>query len=159
MIRKHGLILVLGLLLGLGGYAAIYFQATTQSRALANADTPELLWLKEQFQLTDTEFKRICDLHEGYLPKCEEMCSRIASKNAELRTIVAQTNTVTPAINKKLAEIAALRSECQANMLQHFYEVSKAMPEQQGNRYLKWIQDKTLRCGANEIEQHGHQMQ
>jgi hypothetical protein len=159
MIRQRSVVFIVGLLLLAGAYSAVYFQVTAKSRALAETKTPELLWLKDQFGLNEADFQRICQLHDGYLPKCEEMCVRIASKNAELRTILAQTNSVTPAINKKLAEIAALRSECQANMLQHFYDVSRAMPEEQGKRYLEWIHSKTLQCGDAGMEQHGHPMQ
>src|ERR1039458_7466301 len=45
---------------------------------------------------------------------------------------------------QKLAEVAALRAKCQANMLEHFYEVSQAMPPEQGRRYLAEMQCLTL---------------
>ncbi len=32
-------------------------------------------------------------------------------------------------------------------MMQHFYEVSRAMPPEQGKRYLAWVQSETLLPG------------
>lgn len=40
---------------------------------------------------------------------------------------------------------AALRAQCQAEMLQHFHEVSQVMPPEQGRRYLAEMQRLTLR--------------
>jgi hypothetical protein len=159
MMRRRWIILILGLVLGVGGYCAFYYCATAKHRHMAQEEESDLLWLKMEFKLSDSDFKRISALHDGYLPKCREMCRRIATKNAELKTIVAQTNTVTPEMTKKLAEIAEVRSECQATMLQHFYEVSQAMPPEQGKRYLEWIQSKTLGFDRSSAHEMGHEMQ
>jgi hypothetical protein len=51
---------------------------------------------------------------------------------------------MTSEAQEKLAEVAALRAQCQANMLAHFYEVSRAMPAEQGRRYLAEMQRLTL---------------
>ncbi|MGA2555832.1 MAG: periplasmic heavy metal sensor [Verrucomicrobiota bacterium] len=139
-------------------YAAIYFCATARLRAAGHADAPELLWLKEEFKLGDAEYKRISELHAGYLPRCQEMCGRIAAKNEELAGLLAKTNTVTPEIERKLAEAAALRAECQKNMLEHFYTVSRAMPPEEGRRYLEWIQEQTMGGGGHASGGAGHEM-
>ena len=55
-------------------------------------------------------------------------------------------------MNTTLGQIAALRAECQSNMLAHFVAVSRAMPPVQGERYLAEMKKFTL--GAHEkIEQ------
>ena len=52
----------------------------------------------------------------------------------------------------KLSAIAALRAQCQAQMLRHFVAVSEAMPPEQGRRYLAEI--KRLTLGSHEqVEQ------
>ena len=158
MMRRRGMILIFGLLLGVGAYAAFYFGATSGHRHMAHEPAAELLWLKSEFHLTDAEFQRVSDLHEAYLPQCREMCRKIAAKNVELKTIIAQTNAVTPQIKEKLAEIAEIRSECQATMLRHFFEVSQAMPAEQGRRYLEWIENKTLRFAQGHASDSGHEM-
>jgi hypothetical protein len=159
---RRGLTIVCcGLAAAALAYGAIYFSATAGLRAERRADAPELLWLKQEFKLGDAEFQRISELHAGYLPKCQEMCGRIAARNEELRELLARTNTVTPEIERKLAEVAALRAECQRNMLEHFYAVSRAMPPEEGRRYLDWIQRQTVQGGqtSSAIDHEMHQMQ
>jgi hypothetical protein len=72
------------------------------------------------------------------------MCRRIDAKNAELKDLLAKTNTLTPDIEKKLTEAAELRLECQKAMLKHFLEVSQTMPPEEGKRYLAWVQERTF---------------
>jgi len=36
-----------------------------------------------------------------------------------------------------------MRADCQAEMLKHFFEVSRTMPAEQGKRYLAWVQAQT----------------
>lgn len=136
--------IISGLLLAIVGYCAVYFPFTSKERELLRESQPEMAWLKKEFHLNDAEYERICELHKGYLPKCEEICRSISAKNAELKSIFAQTNALTRDTEKKLAEIAELRAKCQAQMLQHFFAVSRVMPPEQGKRYLEWVQEKTI---------------
>jgi hypothetical protein len=153
-------ILCAGIAAGVLAYSTIYLWATAPCRAAMCGGSPsELLWLKEEFKLNDAEFQRISDLHAGYLPKCREMCGHIAVKSAELRAMLAATNKVTPEIEGKLAEIAGMRAQCQRNMLDHFYAVSRAMPPEEGRRYLEWIQAQTLGGGDNSTNAACHHMQ
>ena len=87
---------------------------------------------------------RVRDLHEGYMPKCAEMCKQIAAKKQELESALAGATNVTTAAEQKLSELGALRAQCQAQMLQHFVKVSQAMPTEQGRRYLAEMQRLTL---------------
>ena len=104
----------------------------------------DLAWLRDEFHLSDTEMQRIRPLHEGYLPKCRENCARIAAKKQELQTALDKAQGMTSEAQQKLAEVAALRTQCQSNMLAHFFEVSRAMPAEQGRRYLAEMQRLTL---------------
>jgi len=106
--------------------------------------TDDLGWLRAEFHLGDAEMARIQKLHEGYLPKCAAMCAKIAAKKSELETALNGSTNVSPAAAQKLAEVAALRAQCQAQMLQHFTEVSQTMPPEQGRRYLAEMQRLTL---------------
>ena len=142
MPRAFALIL-LAVLLAVGAFAACFFTAARVRHAAANSGH-ELDWLRAEFRLSDAELARVRALHEGYLPKCEEMCQRIAAKNGELAQMLAGSTNVSPAITQKLAEAAALRAECQARMLAHFYEVSHAMPPEPGRRYLAEMKRLTL---------------
>ncbi len=142
--KRALVIALLGLVLAAAGYCASYFLGTASDRKLLNSPAPELAWLKKEFNLNDAEFARLCQLHASYLPHCQEMCRRIEAKNRELKELLAQANAVTPEIERKLAEAGQIRVDCQKAMLQHFYQVSQAMPPAQGKRYLQWIQEKTF---------------
>lgn len=100
----------------------------------------DLSWLKREFHLTDTDMQRVRQLHEGYLPKCREMCGKIAAKQSEVNEVLARGQ----APDEKLLELATLRAQCQSQMLRHFQEVSRAMPAEQGKRYLTEMQRLTL---------------
>src|SRR5688572_24230122 len=138
--KKPLVIMTTGLLLAVAAYTGLFLARTAPRHAEAPS---ELLWLRQEFSLSDQEFARIRELHEGYLPDCARMCARIAAANRELERLVLSTNEVTPEISKKLSEIGNIRQECQARMLKHFYAVSRAMPEEQGRRYLAEMQKLT----------------
>jgi Spy/CpxP family protein refolding chaperone len=100
------------------------------------------------------EFERIRKLHEGYLPRCAELCQRIAQKNSELQHIVSGPNVEANAVEQKLKEAGELRVECQKNMFNHFLEVSRQMPPEQGRRYLQWVQQRTLTPEHDMVRRH-----
>jgi hypothetical protein len=142
--RKPLLILLGGLAVAALAYCGVYYAGTADCCQMAKADAPELAWLKQEFHLTDAEFKRITEMHEAYLSGCAERCRRIDQKNQDLARLLAATNAITPEIEKALSESALLRADCQKKMLQHFYDVSRTMPSDQGKRYLAWVQQKTI---------------
>jgi len=151
--KKGVLILMLGLALAAAAYGCVYFFCTSSARNLEQSSQPELAWLKQEFNLSDSEFKRISELHAAYLPQCAEMCRQVDVQNQRLRALLAATNQMTAEIESAITESARLRGQCQRNMLEHFYEVSRTMPPAQGRRYLEWVQDRT--CLANEGMMNG----
>src|SRR5205809_151181 len=93
---KRGLlILVLGLVVAATAYGCVYFVCTASARSLQRSDKPELAWLKEQFNLGDTEFKRISELHAAYLPDCRDMCRQIDAQNQQLQKLLANATEKT----------------------------------------------------------------
>jgi len=162
--RRSPVILLLALLAGLVVFAASYVlaQRLCVKRLASSAD--DLIWLRQEFRLSDAELARIRELHDGYLPRCAEMCQHIAAKRRELESALTGATNLSTTAEQKLSELAALRAQCQTQMLRHFVEVSQAMPPAQGQRYLAEMQHLTL--GFHEqIEQamsqspdheHGH---
>jgi hypothetical protein len=112
----------------------------------------DLAWLREEFHLSDTEIAHVRQLHEGYMPKCAEMCARIAAKKREVEIALNGVTNINSEAEIKLKELGELRAQCQAQMLQHFVEVSRAMPSDQGQRYLAEMQRLTI-GGHEQIEQ------
>jgi hypothetical protein len=142
--KRPTIVLVAGLLAAVAGYGALFYHGTKEQREMLRSTVPELAWLKKEFHLGDPEFERVTRLHEGYLPRCEELCQRIAAKNVELQQMVTSPNVDTKAVELKLKEAGDLRVECQRNMFHHFLEVSRQMPPEQGRRYLQWVHQRTL---------------
>jgi hypothetical protein len=142
--KRPSLILLAGLVVAALGYCGIYYAGTANCCRLERGQAPELIWLKEEFHLSDAEFARISQMHEQYLSGCAERCHRIDLKNQALARLLAATNTITPEIEQALGEAALLRAECQKQMLKHFYDVSRTMPPEQGRRYLAWVQSQTV---------------
>ena len=145
--KRTWLILLGGIAAGCVAYAGIYLRTTSAQRSMEQSTRPELAWLKKEYHLTDAQFARVVQLHDAYHPKCAEMCRRIDDQNAKIQQLLAATNAVTPEIQQALAGAAQLRTQCESAMLQHFYEVSRVMPPEQGKHYLAWVQSETLLPG------------
>ena len=142
---KRGLlILVFGLIAAAAAYGCIYFACTSSTRSLQKSDRPELAWLKDEFGLSDSEFKRVSELHSAYLPQCQEMCRKIDAQNVELQKFLAGATKMAPEIESALTEASRLRADCQMMMLRHFMQVSQTMPPEQGRRYLAWVKGKAF---------------
>jgi hypothetical protein len=152
--RRSLIILFAGLAVAALAYCGVYYAGTTNCCRSESSTAPELAWLKQEFQLSDAEFKRVSDMHQAYLSGCAERCRRIDEKNGEVARLLAATNNITPEIEKALAEAALLRADCQKKMLQHFYDVSHTMPPDQGKRYLAWVQKQTIPSDSHSQMHH-----
>lgn len=142
--KRLRLLLLLGVLGAALAYGVGYVWRLHLAGQVPGSTLDELGWLKQEFQLGDAEFARIQTLHATYLPHCRTMCAQVEAVNARLRGMLNATNQVTPEIEQALSEAAQIRARCQGMMFDHFYEVSRAMPPEQGRRYLTWVQQQTL---------------
>jgi hypothetical protein len=141
---KGGTILLMGLLLGTGGFSGFYYLGMAPCRNMMQERQPELAWLKKEFNLNEAELARITQLHEAYLPQCAKRCRVIEGQNVKLKELLAKDGAVTPEIQDLLTERAKTRAQCEAEMLKHFREVSRTMPPEQGRRYLAWVEEQTV---------------
>jgi hypothetical protein len=142
---NRSLVILLGALaLGVAIFAGSYFASQRATMMCCENPADDLSWLRTEFHLSDSEMARIRELHEGYLPKCMEMCAKIAAKKAEFEAALGNGTNLTAEAQTKLTELAGLRAQCQAQMLQHFATVSQAMPPEQGRRYLAEMQKLTI---------------
>jgi hypothetical protein len=137
-------ILLGALALGSAIFAGSYFAGQRTCILCRSQPADELAWLRTEFHLNDGDMARIRQLHEGYKPVCAEMCARIAAKKRELESALGQGGDLSAEARTRLNEIAALRAQCQARMMEHFAAVSRTMPPAQGKRYLAEMQRLTL---------------
>jgi Heavy-metal resistance len=146
--KRPLLILAIALLAGGALFAGSYVMGRRVCEACSAQTTDDLGWLRQEFHLGDAEMARVRALHDGYLPKCADMCGQIAVKKQELDVALAGATNISAVAKQKLTELAVLRSQCQAQMLEHFIQVSQAMPPEQGRRYLSEMERLTI--GAHE---------
>jgi len=150
---KRPLIIVICMLLAGGAlFASSYFLGRRVCTACTAQRSDSLDWLRQEFHLSDTDMTRIRALHDGYMPKCMEMCAQIDAKKQELDNALTGATNMSAMAKQKLTELAVLRSQCQAQMLEHFIEVSRAMPAEQGRRYLAEMERLTI-CGHEQTEE------
>jgi Heavy-metal resistance len=142
--RRSFVILFGALAVGAAVFAGSFFVSRQICEQQMVNPADDLNWLSSEFQLNADTMTRVRQLHEGYLPKCADMCARIAAKKSELESALAGSTNISSEAKQKLIELGELRAQCQAQMLQHFVEVSQAMPPEQGRRYLAEMQRLTL---------------
>jgi hypothetical protein len=151
------IILIGGLLVGGAGYCLFYFPSAAAHRKMFEGNSPELLWLQKEFNLSEAELSRVTQLHEAYLPQCKERCRHIEEVNRKLTETINSASEMSPEIETLLTQRAKLRAECQAEMLKHFFAVSRTMPTEQGRRYLAWVRERT--CLDEGAMNHGEEME
>jgi hypothetical protein len=152
MTMMRPLIILLGAVaLGAAIFAGSYVTARRATVICCARPADNLSWLQTEFHLSDAELARVRALHEAYRPKCAAMCAKIAAKQTEAEAALGGSTNVTAAAQGKLNELAALRAQCQAQMLEHFAAVSQAMPPAEGRRYLAEM--KQLALGGQAMEQ------
>ena len=142
---KRPLLILLGaLVLGAAIFAGSFLTARHTTMLCCAQPADDLDWLRLEFHLGATEMAHIREMHEGYLPKCAAMCAKIAAAKHDLDLLAGNSTNLTAEARAKLQQIADLRAQCQAQMLQHFVAVSQAMPPEQGARYLAEMKKLTL---------------
>jgi hypothetical protein len=151
--RRGLFILGLGLAGAVVAFCCFYLAGTATPREWLHSQQPELAWLKHEFNVSDSELSRISKLHGAYLSQCKEHCRQIENLNNKLTKAIGSAAQVTPEIEKLLDERGRMRTECQAEMLKHFFAVSQTMPPEQGKRYLAWAQEHT--CLSERVMNHG----
>ena len=142
---RRSLFILLGALLVAGAIFAGSFYMSRQVCVMEMSNpADDLSWLRQEFKLSDAQMARVRELHEGYLPKCASMCARIAAQKQKLAEALTGATNISPEAEQDLQELGQLRAQCQAQMLRHFVDVSRAMPPDQGQRYLAEMQRLTL---------------
>jgi hypothetical protein len=105
-------------------------------------------WLRKEFSLNEEQSARVVALNAEYGPQCKEMCADIAQADLRLAGLIDSSRTVTQEIREALVQTDRVRSECRLKMLEHFYEVAAAMPEEKRKKYLDMVLTMVLNPGG-----------
>lgn len=145
------------LIAGMGTFAITRSQlspATSATSATLLDELPELAWLRKELALTDEQFARIGHLHAAYRPVCEEMCHRIDESLERLETVAMRSRSTGPELEEAIKNHERVRAECKMRMLEHLYEISRLMSDQQAERYLAMVLPAALGSAAGKESHH-----
>ena len=138
--KKGVLVFMVALLAGMVAFCAVRWQKAGHhhtGKGIAVNSMPELVWLKQDLELSEEQFSRVRELHVAYSPGCAEMCRRIAEAHKKIEAFAASTREITPEYKAALREHADIHVECQEAMLKHLYQTAATLNPQQAERYLK----------------------
>lgn len=141
-------VLVLILLSGICGYFA------RMGRMGSSSD--DLAWLRSNFKVSSQQMQEIEKLHQEYMPRCMEMCSRVRQANLAVEAVVAKGNANKADIESAVSQAEKVKSECRVAMIEHVHEIAAAMPPEEGARYLKEIAPLLSDTAAHERVMAGH---
>jgi hypothetical protein len=125
----------------------INFFATRDLRQMAAAPNGELEWLRQEFHLSDAQFKSIADLQSAYTPVCGEMCQRIMEANSKLDRLLSENREMTPEVEAAIKEAGLVQYDCRKQMLAHIYRVGAQMNPADGQRYLHLMRSRVIEPG------------
>jgi hypothetical protein len=135
--------------IGLIAFYTCNFLATRELRDMAQAPNGELQWLREEFHLSDSQFKNIQGLQTAYAPACNEMCRRIMEANSKVDRLISENREVTPELEAALREVGVVQQDCRKQMLAHIYQVSSQMDPAEGRRYLGIMKSRVSQPGLS----------
>ena len=106
-----------------------------------------LNWLRSEFSLSDSQARKVEQIHADYEEDCAQMCARIAQTDERLANLIRSSKQITPEIQAAIFETDRLRSECRAKMLEHFYRIAAQLPAEKQSDYLTVVLPSVLHPG------------
>lgn len=106
--------------------AALAFGVTYFGLRMSSA-TDEIVWLRDEFNLTPAQVAAVEQLHADYAPVCMAHCAAITA---------ARRQSAPP------AELARLEAVCRDATLAHLQRVAAVMPPDEASRFLALVAPK-----------------
>jgi hypothetical protein len=123
---KHGLLLFLLIVLGLG--------AAFVSKRLLQGHPSD--WLCHEYGLTPQQAERMKSLERDYGSRCGPYCNAMCEANGSLETLALNSGSVTPELRAAVVVTDRIRTETRIAMLEHFYAVTAEFSPEQRRKYL-----------------------
>lgn len=148
---KKGLIF-LGIILmaGVASFCLMRSHKMAERQTLLHDCLPELAWVRTDLKLTDGQLEKVTALHTAYLPKCMEMCSRIAAAREKVSAAANGSHEMSPDLGAAIREHSETRSQCQQEMIRHLYETAAVLDKDQASRYLETMLPFALEFDPNQ---------
>src|SRR4051794_30432347 len=105
--KRITLVLLIAGLVAIASFGASYFTG----RTCCNVGKPgsEMEWLRQTFELNESQFVAVKALQESYQPTCDQLCHRIAVASGKLDQLIESNQSVTPEVEAALKESSAVR--------------------------------------------------
>jgi len=132
---KKGLIILLVGALTIGTYFGVHRCVTVEARAVLRSECPELIWLKREYALSDSQFEKIQELHNAHDAECQIHCQALATTRKQLEELIISEPLESQAVQKALQDWRAQQVISQDSILKHMANVSKEMDPIPGKRY------------------------
>ena len=110
-----------------------------------------LEWLRSDFNLSETQFAAVKQLHESYAVECEAHCRAIQDAARVRQTLKAQSPTDATALAAAQQKVDELRVACETAIAAHVRLVAAQMSPDQGARYLALVLPK-----IKDFDHQGH---
>lgn len=144
--------MVLALALAVGALSYLlslsYFNEKGQLR-------DEISWVRQEFELSESQYTEVRLLHEAFMPVCESHCRDYIKASTFLENLLEESAGWTPELEKALEAVQTIEMECKRAFLKHGFEVAAVMTPEQGSRYLAMIKEQ-LNGAATEAMAHHH---
>lgn len=132
---KKGLIIISVIGLAIATYFVVHLSVTMEARAVLRSECPELIWLKREYALTDSQFEKIQELHNIHDAECQIHCRALATTQQQLQKVIISEPLDSPTVQNALQAWRAQQIISQDSILKHMVNVSNEMDPAQGKRY------------------------
>ena len=137
--RQILIVLVAALVAGASAFFLVKRRHAADTADLVATSGDDLLWLRSEFRLSESEFAAVKQLHDDYSVVCAKHCADIAAARRRLQTLTSEQAPAAD-LDRARAEVAALEEVCNTATRAHIQRVAAAMPAEQGARYVAMVE-------------------
>src|SRR5687767_5988820 len=138
--KRPFLIIALGLVAGIGVHFAYYDH---HRQTVADTLEGQLVWMKAELNLTDTQFIRIKELHQASHPRLRAMASQVAAMHAEFAEFERTRRAFDRVDFLEFARFVQtqrdLNRECLDSTRQLVLASAEVMTPEQRQRYIRLV--------------------
>ncbi len=155
MVRNIVIVLI-GLALLTSVYTGVYRLITSDADEAMTAESPELEWLRREYQVTDEQFAEIRRRHEAHDIICKELCLGLVGAQNKLDAAIAASPEMGAEVTGALEAWSDQREICRQAAIEHMYAISSVMEPAQAVRYRERIYRELIVAGRMpHIDEHG----
>lgn len=144
------------LLAAVAVYFVIHSAITREVRTVNQSESPELVWLQREYQLTDEQFAKVQKLHRHHDAYCRELCKQLVRAQQEFSLAFVTLDRTDEKFEAALRNWREQHELSQDAIISHAEDISRVMTPEQGDRYKQRVFNRLLLPGRTpHIDAHG----